>query len=1012
MATEDILIRYRADVSQLETDINKVIASQEELTKATNQNTQAQQKAVNSAEFAAKKRAQLLQQEEARLVKLREAQKRAFDPAEIEKFNKKIDESNRKIALLSGTAAKQRQELGALSRFGANAFNNIATAAVAAFSVDAILNFTKTAVDAFARLESAQITFQTLVGNAELADQIFKELKEFSIRTPFQAEDVQAAAKTLIQFGVNVTEVVDTVKILGDISAGTGKNIQELSVIFGQIASTGRLTGQDLLQLINAGFNPLQIISEKTGKSIATLKKELERGNITFDQVKDAFKSATEEGGKFFDLTNKLGSTTAGQLSTLQDETDQLAASIGRKLAPSWIAAKKAFLEFVDALVTTRDQQKVDNVQKNISALGDAVRAEVEGQQEFIQKSVADPLEARYKAIEGVRKRINREIDQFVGASTEEGQRRVANARYELDALNDLEEATKAEAKAAVDAAEQKKKADEEATRESGEKRIAQAKKTAAEVKKLLDDLDSEIRKVQSDLSKAQIEILPEESQQQQEEKIKLLGELTKQEIEGEIELRKKAVREDKDLTDQQKNDILAKFDELKAKRLELARFNDQVQLDLISKEQIERIEAAFKEIDDLNIEQALVIEADKVEAANEAVAKSFEDLGNAISREDFEAAKDAATARTVALNQALSDEADIFETSIKNNRDAELAKVKDGDAAAAEREAINLKADNAIEENNKKVLEKIGENNQALNNQITEQTARATQARIDLTFEVLNATSQVLSELSSLYSQFSAQRISEIEEQSNLQLEALQQADEFNKQNLEERAISEREFLAEQTRIENERVKLEKETEQKIREEKRKQAILDKAAALAQIAINTAVAVTKVTAEAALASPFLIPLIIAQGVIQAGIVAATPIPYRKGSKNTGDNPHMARVGEEGEEFIWMPSNSKVLPARQTKRYSDAIDAMYDNRLDDFIYKNYVTPALMNQKQKSEAEGQRSFADNLAKSIYFNGGLNATDMEQIRRKGQRINNVDEIAEAIARKLPLKDIYRA
>ena len=1011
MATEDILIRYRADVSQLEADINKVIASQEELTAATKQNTTEQTKAANSAEFAAKKRAQLLQQEQNRLVQLRQAQKLAFDPAEIEKFNKKIDESNRKIATLSSTTNKQKSELGGLSSIASSALGGIGAAAAAAFSVDAILNFTKTAVEAFARLESAQITFQTLVGNAELADKIFAELKEFSIRTPFQAEDVQAAAKTLIQFGVSTTEVVDTVKILGDISAGTGKNIQELSVIFGQIASTGRLTGQDLLQLINAGFNPLQVISEKTGQSVSKLKAEMEKGNITFEQVKEAFKTATSEGGKFFDLTNKLADTTAGQLSTLQDESDQLAASIGQKLAPAFLRVKKDFLEFVNALLTSKADEQVAKTQKRIETLGRAVEAEVEGQRKFFEESVnLSPAEAQLKAIEGVRKRINKEVDLYIGSSTEEGSRRSADLKYELEALDELEAANKAAVEEEKKNAEKRAQNDKEAAENSRKSRVDEAKKTAEEIKKLLESLDSEILKIQNDLDKRKLEVLPADSQKAQEDRIKALADLNEKSIEEEIAEKIKAVQEDDKLSEKQKNQVIAKYNELKAARLALAQFNEQNDLNIINAEQVARIEAAAKTLDDLNIEQALVIEADKVEAANEAVAKSFEDLGQAISKADFEAAKDAATARTAALNKALTDELNINKTRIENARDAELAKVKEGDAAEAERAAINLKYNNQIENQTKQANDKIAENNAELNDQITTNTERSTKERVAQTFEILNATQQLVGELSALYAQFSEQRISEIEAERDAQLESIEAQLTQNEEYLEQRRISEEEAAAQEKALIKEREKIEAEAQKKIREEKRKQAILDKANALFQIALNTAVALTgpdKIT------NPFLIALVLTSAALQAAAVAAQPIPYRKGSKDTGAKGHMARVGEEGEEIVYMPGGSKVLPAKQTRRYGDVIDAMFDNRLDDYILKNYITPALVAQNAKSEGVRSKNFADNLAKSIMFNQpGLTAGDLEAQRKRGQYIRNVDELADAIAKRIPTRDIYRA
>ena len=94
--------------------------------------------------------------------------------------------------------------------------------------------------------------------------------------------------------------VVPTLKMLGDIAGADQNKLNGLALVFGQIQSTGRLMGQDLLQLINQGFNPLTEISKQTGMSVADLKKAMEKGAISADMVTLAFKSATSAGGLFY----------------------------------------------------------------------------------------------------------------------------------------------------------------------------------------------------------------------------------------------------------------------------------------------------------------------------------------------------------------------------------------------------------------------------------------------------------------------------------------------------------------------------------------------------------------------------------------------------------------------------------------------------------------------------------------------------------------------------------------
>lgn len=184
-------------------------------------------------------------------------------------------------------------------------------------------NLAKKAVDLGIKQEQLNIAFSTFLGSAEKARKLLEQLNKFAIITPFTPDQVNKAAQALLAFGVQGTKIIPTLKILGDVSAGTGKDLTEMAIIFGQIRSTGRLMGQDLLQLINAGFNPLQIISEKTGQSVKVLKQEMEKGNITFEMVEQAFIDATSAGGLFFDLMEKQSQTIGGVLSTIEGNFDE-----------------------------------------------------------------------------------------------------------------------------------------------------------------------------------------------------------------------------------------------------------------------------------------------------------------------------------------------------------------------------------------------------------------------------------------------------------------------------------------------------------------------------------------------------------------------------------------------------------------------------------------------------------------------------------------------------------------
>ena len=83
--------------------------------------------------------------------------------------------------------------------------------------------------------------------------------------------------------------------------------------------------------MVNAGFNPLEEISRKTGKSIGELKEEMSKGAISSKMVQDAFISATSAGGKFFGMSQEGAKTLNGQISMLQESFDMMFNEIGSK---------------------------------------------------------------------------------------------------------------------------------------------------------------------------------------------------------------------------------------------------------------------------------------------------------------------------------------------------------------------------------------------------------------------------------------------------------------------------------------------------------------------------------------------------------------------------------------------------------------------------------------------------------------------------------------------------------
>lgn len=178
-----------------------------------------------------------------------------------------------------------------------------------------------------------EMSFKTLAGDTQGA-QLYKDLTKYAQQSIFGTE-VYKNAQTQLAFGANAGDVMRDSKMLGDVSMGNKDRLGSLTLAYSQSRAAGRLQGQDLLQFVNAGFNPLQEISAKTGRSLKDLRTDMEDGKISFEMVAAAFRSATSEGGKFYKMTERIGQTPFGKVEAAKGQLQGVALQLGAIMAPA-----------------------------------------------------------------------------------------------------------------------------------------------------------------------------------------------------------------------------------------------------------------------------------------------------------------------------------------------------------------------------------------------------------------------------------------------------------------------------------------------------------------------------------------------------------------------------------------------------------------------------------------------------------------------------------------------------
>ena len=198
--------------------------------------------------------------------------------------------------------------------------------------------------------EKTATSFKVLVGSETQAARMLGEINKYADNTLWDRNTTQEAAKTMLGFGVSTESVVDDLKMLGDVAMGDKNKLSQLALVFGQISAAGKLQGQDLLQLINAGYNPLLDISAKTGKSVAQLKEEMSKGKITFDMVREAFQRATGEGGKFSNMTEQIAQTSYGAFEQLKGKLLGTLLQLYEVIQPFLIPAFNALGKLLNVL--------------------------------------------------------------------------------------------------------------------------------------------------------------------------------------------------------------------------------------------------------------------------------------------------------------------------------------------------------------------------------------------------------------------------------------------------------------------------------------------------------------------------------------------------------------------------------------------------------------------------------------------------------------------------------------
>lgn len=323
-----------------------------------------------------------------------------------------------------------------------------------AFSVGAVVSFGKAVIDSLKNYEYFHASLKTLLqGNENAAKALESQLVNLAKTTPFQLTEVQDATKQLMAYGFKAGDVVNTMKMLGDVSSGIGAPLGDIAYLYGTLKTSGRVTLMDLRQFAGRGIPIYETLAKRLKTTTDGINKMVHDGKLGFKDIEGAFKDMTTSGGQFFNLMADQSKTVGGKISNLGDVWEQIKVKIGQSqkgIIASTLDMVTTFLNGVDTMLGA--QNKIDEAfaKSNVKmSFWDKLKGNKEGLPSMVNDITAYQLKLNAITESGIafdlkayqlKKELNKlEKDRLSGAiSLNEFQQKTALIRGSIDNVKGL----------------------------------------------------------------------------------------------------------------------------------------------------------------------------------------------------------------------------------------------------------------------------------------------------------------------------------------------------------------------------------------------------------------------------------------------------------------------------------------------------------------------------------------------------------------------------------------------
>ena len=342
------------------TELNKALELNKQAVADTNKKAKEYEKELNQLKTAEKENGTVTKEQKARMAEL----EKEIDKARTRAAQLKAEQIDLKTELKETTSELKKQKAGVSGVSDEmNKMKTLITGFIAAYGGKKLWDLL---IGSNAEMEQYTTSLEVMLGSTEKASAMIEKMRDFAAKTPLTLENVISGGSLLMSYGVDESNLIDTMTKLGGLASGNAEKMDRITLAYGQMLAKGKVTGEELMQMTEAGV-PLQTaLAESIGVTGEEFSKMVSAGKVGIDDLNKAITGLTTGNGKFAGMMEKQSETMQGMLSTLQDNVSEFFRKMGEG---AFGEVKSALQEVSDLLAEWEEDGTLDKWAQGVGVM-------------------------------------------------------------------------------------------------------------------------------------------------------------------------------------------------------------------------------------------------------------------------------------------------------------------------------------------------------------------------------------------------------------------------------------------------------------------------------------------------------------------------------------------------------------------------------------------------------------------------------------------------------------------